>query len=163
MDDAASVSRVEGVTDFDGVAEGFVDWQGRVFGSGLPLQPPRQRFAFQVLHHQEVDIVLMPHVVEDADVWMFQRGDRLRLALEPLVKLGVVFQVLGQDLDRDAAVQARVAGLVDLAHAAGAERRHNLVRAEVRSGIEGQGWSTGAADVNGRRGERARTERLAGC
>ena len=39
-----------------------------------------------------------------------------------------------QDLDRDGAIQARVARLVDLAHSAGADWREDLVRAEASSG-----------------------------
>ena len=37
----------------------------------------------------------------------------------------------GQDLDRDDAIEPRVAGLVDLAHAAGAEGGEDFVRAEA--------------------------------
>ena len=41
---------------------------------------------------------------------------------------------LGQDLDRDNAIETRVARFVDLAHAARAERRDDLVRAETGAG-----------------------------
>ena len=41
---------------------------------------------------------------------------------------------VGQDLDRDVAVEARVARAVDLAHAAGAEGGEDLVGAEAGSG-----------------------------
>ena len=42
----------------------------------------------------------------------------------------------GQDLDRDLAAEAGVAGAVDLAHPAGAEGREHLVRPEFRPGSE---------------------------
>ena len=53
---------------------------------------------------------------------------------------------LGQDLDRDVAIQLRVARAKDLAHAAFADRRSDLVDAEAGAGSEGQsaglyGWS----------------------
>ena len=44
-----------------------------------------------------------------------QGGDRPGLALEPLLQVGVRGNVLGQHVDRDSAVEACVAGLVDLA------------------------------------------------
>ena len=43
-----------------------------------------------------------------------QAGDGLRLALEPLLQIGVRGDMLGQDLDGDGAVQAGVAGFVRL-------------------------------------------------
>ena len=51
----------------------------------------------------------------------------------------VVGEVLRQHLDRDVALEARVARAVDLAHAAGAERRQDLVRAEAVAGREAHG------------------------
>ena len=55
---------------------------------------------------------------------MVQGRDRACLALKALGEFA-----LG-DLQRDDAVQARVAGLPHLAHAAFAQQRHNLVGAE---------------------------------
>ena len=52
-------------------------------------------------------------------------------------RVAVVDEVLGQHLDRDVALEARVARAVHLAHAAGAERRQDLVRAETGPGREG--------------------------
>ena len=91
----------------------------------------------QVLHHQEVGLALAPDVVQRADVRMVQRGDGLRLALEPLLHLGIVGEVGREDLDRDRAVQPRVGRLVDLAHAAGAERDPDFIRPELRTCLEG--------------------------
>src|SRR5215471_3063597 len=74
-----------------------------------------------------------------ADVRMVQRGDALRLALEPPAELGIGGESRGQHFDGDAAIQARVAGLVDFAHAAGAEERHDLVRTETHAWGEAHG------------------------
>ena len=62
----------------------------------------------------------MADVVERADVRMIERRDRARLALEALAQLRVGRERRRQDLDRDRAVEPRVAGAVDFAHAAGA-------------------------------------------
>ena len=37
----------------------------------------------------EVDVVLTTDVVQDANVWMIERGDRARFAVEPLTKFWI--------------------------------------------------------------------------
>ena len=59
-----------------------------------------------------------------------QGGDGAGLPLEPLLQIGIRGHMLGQHLDGHGPLQASVAGLVDLAHAPGAEGGFNLVRAE---------------------------------
>ena len=44
-----------------------------------------------------------------------QAGDGLRLALEPLLQVGVRGDMLGQHFDGNGAVEASIAGFVDLA------------------------------------------------
>src|SRR6266851_5135416 len=58
---------------------------------------------------------------------MIERGDRVSFAFEPLA------ESLGGDLDRNNAVQARVAGLVHLAHTTSSQRREDLVGSETGS------------------------------
>ena len=53
------------------------------------------------------------------------------LLLEALQAVLVGGQLLGDDLDGHVAAEARVVGAVDLAHAARAERRDDLVRADT--------------------------------
>ena len=79
-----------------------------------------QRFAFDVLHHQ----VVRRHVVQMTDVGVIQRRNRPRLAGEPFGELDVRY------LDRDVAVQPRIVGAIDLAHAAFTDGRLDLVGAE---------------------------------
>ena len=62
---------------------------------------------------------------------MRQRGDGLRLALESGEAFGIGGDRSRQDLDRDVAIEARVAGAIHLAHTAGAERLQDLVAAEA--------------------------------
>src|SRR5215469_6381542 len=61
---------------------------------------------------------------------MIQRRDGARLALEALGEFA-----LG-DLQRDDAVQARIAGLVNLAHPARADGREDLVGAEFVASVQ---------------------------
>ena len=68
---------------------------------------------------------------------MRERGDGLGLALESGERFGVAGELVGQDLDRDVALQPRVARPVDLAHPARAERGEDLVGAEAGTGRQG--------------------------
>jgi len=52
---------------------------------------------------------------------------RLRFALEALGALRVIRQVLGQDLDRGVAIQARLARAIDLTHRFRAKRAEDRV------------------------------------
>ena len=65
---------------------------------------------------------------------MRERRDRLRLPLEAGERVGVGGEALREDLDRDVAVEPRVARPVDLPHPARAERRQDLVGSEARAG-----------------------------
>ena len=78
---AVAVGVVERVGDLNGVLQHLVQRQRAL------LQPVRQRFAFQVLHHQVVDSVLLADVVQRADVGMIQAGDGARFALEALARV----------------------------------------------------------------------------
>ena len=76
---------------------------------------------------------------------MVQAGDRLRLALEPPLQIGVRGDMLGEDLDGDRAIEARVMRFVDLAHPAGANGGDDLVGAEARTGADGHDLTATAA------------------
>ena len=75
-----------------------------------------------------------------ADVRVAQAGDGLRLALEPGAAVRIGADVGREHLDRDGAIEAGVAGLVDIAHAAGPDGGEDLVPVEagdLRSGRSG--------------------------
>jgi hypothetical protein len=102
-------------------------------GKRAVLEPLAQRLPFEELHDGVRGGAVPPEVVDGKDVRMRELGDRARLALEACERLGVVGQLGGEDLDRDVAIEFRVARLVDLAHAAGPERGEDFVRAEARA------------------------------
>ena len=85
-----------------------------------------QRLSLDVFHYE----IVRPDIVQSADVGMVQRSDGSGLALETLREL------FFGDFDRDDPVQACIASLIHFAHAAGAERREDLIRAEFVTGGE---------------------------
>jgi hypothetical protein len=83
--------------------------------------PAAERLALEALHHDERAALVLADVVDRADVRVVERRGRLRLALEALAS-GLVLEVrFRQELHRHRAVKARVLGLVDDAHPAGAQ------------------------------------------
>ena len=96
-----------------------------------------QRLAGEELRDRVDDAVVRAEVVDAEEIRVRERGDGLRLALEAREGGGVRREALGKDLDRDVAVEFRVARAVDLSHPARAERPEDFVRAEARTGQEG--------------------------
>jgi len=70
-------------------------------------------------------------------VRVIQRGEDFRLALEARQPLRIRRKEIRQDLDRDVALEPRVAGPIDLAHAASADGSENFVRAETSADAQG--------------------------
>src|SRR5262249_25009640 len=93
-------------------------------------------FAFEIFEDEKVDAVLPADVVKGADVGMVQAGYRAGLAFQALAKLGMLGELRGQDFNGDDAVQTRIAGFIDLAHAACAEGVEDLVRPEFCAAIQ---------------------------
>ena len=124
MNDAVAMRLVEGVSNLDGILHGRGDRERTAH------QPIRQRFALEQRHDNEVDAVLVAHVVERADMRVRERRDRTCFALKALAKPGIVRRLLRKDFERDGPIQPRVARAIHLAHASGAERRDDLIGAE---------------------------------
>ena len=70
------------------------------------------------------------NVVERADVWMIQRRECPGFALEPRHALGVGREQLGKNLDRDVAIELRVARPIDITHSARANGGEDFIWAE---------------------------------
>ena len=105
--DPRTMRLVESVGDLNRVLERFFERQC------ASRQPLRQAFALEIFHDENVDFVLGVELEEGADVWVVQRRNGLGLALEPLTSLGTFGQMLGEDFDRDDAVEAGVTRFVD--------------------------------------------------
>jgi hypothetical protein len=67
---------------------------------------------------------------------MLKRRDGFGFAVETGAEVGASGQVRGKNFDRNVASEASVARAVDLAHAASAGGRQNLVGAELGAGRE---------------------------
>ena len=124
VDDAVSVGRLKGVRDLDAEAEYLRERQRPAFDTC------RQRLAFEQFEDEVLGVVLSADVVQAADVRVIERRDRLGLALEAGAELRVTRQLRREHLHGDRAVEARVAGLIHLAHASGPDQREDLVGAK---------------------------------
>ena len=62
---------------------------------------------------------------------MIEGGEHLRLPPETREAIGIAGNGGQQDFDRDQAIQRCIAGFVDLAHAARADSRRELIRANA--------------------------------
>ena len=96
----------------------------------------RKRLALDELHADVGLRLRLTEVVDGDDGGMIERGGRACLELEPPQPLGVIGQLGRQKLQRDVTIELRVAGEIDLAHAAGTEERANDVRPETRAGCQ---------------------------
>src|SRR3954471_24398155 len=126
MNDAGRVRRLERAADLDAEPPHVLEWQRAArdaFG---------QRRSIEILEY-EIGGIADAHIVQHADVWMRDAREGARFVLEPPRKHGVGGERAVQDFDRDGPPEARVAGAIDLAHAAFAERRLNLVGSQAAS------------------------------
>jgi hypothetical protein len=130
MHDALLVRRLQRLRDLARNGERLVEWNGNLrdaVGEGRGLDQ---------LHHERRRPGRPLEAVDGRDVWMVQRRKHFGLALEARQPLRVARDGLGQDLDRDLPLQARVGGSVDLAHPAHAEQGGDLISAEPGSWAE---------------------------
>ena len=115
----------------------------------LGLKPPGEDAVLQCLplqafHDDEGLPLVLADVVDGADVGMIQGRGGLRLTLEALTGGRVAEVGLGEELQRDVAVEAGVLTLVDDAHASAAEL---LDHAVVRDGLADH-WEFGRKGYN---------------
>ncbi len=91
------------------------------------------------LHGEEVGPFGLLDRVDGDDIRVIEGGQRFGFATEALEALAVRSETLGQDLQRDAPLEARVSSDVDLAHPSLAEQRNEVVVAEAATGLKGHG------------------------
>ena len=94
-----------------------------------PVDPLLQRLPFDVLEDDVGVAVVLAGVDHRDDVGVGELGHRPRLLAEALELVGLLGHLAVHDLDRDRAVERRVAGQVDGRHAAAAELRLQPVAA----------------------------------
>ena len=106
--------------------------------AALPPLIDRRGVAIDEFENEELRAVRLFEAVDRGDMGMIERGEHLRLPLEPGDALGVWSAAIRQDLDRDVATELRVARAIDFAHPARAERRDDLVGAKANTSGEGR-------------------------
>ena len=113
--------------DLAGVVDGLAMRQRRCADARA------QRLALEQLRDDVRRALVAADVVDGEDVGVIERAGGARLLLEAAQAVGVGRERRGQHLDGDVAAEARVARAIDLAHAAGADRSDDLVRANPGS------------------------------
>src|SRR5262249_4291721 len=96
----------------------------------------REVLAVHELERETHDSVRLLEPVDRGDVRVVERGEELRLAAEARDAVAVLEGGGGKHVDRDAAVRPRVGRGEAPAPPAGAERSHDLVRADAPAGSE---------------------------
>ena len=116
-----AVSSVEGVGNLDGREVMTPQFQRLECYQVLQGWPSRK------LHSNERLTLLLADVVDRANVGMRQRGGGFCLALETVQGQRITRNLIGQELQGNKAVQARVLSLIDHSHAAAAQLLDNAV------------------------------------
>ena len=129
VDNPFFVGDVEGLGDLPRDAQRVTNGQPRAL---RPLtrdirEGVRERLPVHELENQEPDAFGFLEAVDRADVRMIQRGEHPRLPLEAREPLGVARERVRQELDRDIALELRVARAVHLTHAARTEQGLHLI------------------------------------
>ena len=123
------------------------DLPGRTQGIGqrqsAVLQPAMQRFPLDVFHDEEQRIAVFANLKDLADVGMIERGHGHRLAAQALARARVSRRHGWEQLDGDLAIETRIVGAIDLAHASRPDGGQNLIGAEARAGRKRQRCQTG--------------------
>ena len=125
------------VRGFERLGDLFGDLQRIVNRNGALRDPICERDSFDQFEDKPTNPVRFLQAVDVGDVWMIQRGEHLRLALEPGKTIRIGRYTVWQDFDCNVAIELRVARAIDLAHPAPAERSEDFVRAEACAGSEG--------------------------
>ena len=94
------------------------------------VEPP----ALDELHGIVGGLAVLAYLEDRHDVRVVQPRRRLRLPAEPLQRLGIMRDLVGQYLQRHPAAQADLLGLVDDPHAAPADLAHDPILAELAQG-----------------------------
>ena len=131
MDDALFVSGLQCVSDLAGDGQGFIDRDGSL------RDPIRERGSVHELQHERADAAGLFEAVNMRDMRMIEGGEDFRFALEPREPFGVARERLRQNLQRNVAIQLRVAGAIHLAHAASTDFRGDFVWTAAHAGGQG--------------------------
>jgi hypothetical protein len=87
-----------------------------------------QAAALEQLHNYVgSSIAILTEIVYDNGIWMMQHGRSARFTVEPLPRLRVVDNLRPQNLDCNCVAYVQAASAIDIAHAATADARIQLI------------------------------------
>src|SRR5207244_12260931 len=107
------------------------DWQRIEDRDGTTRDDLRQVVALDQLHDQGTEAAGFLQSVNMRDVRMIERGQRLGFAREPREAIRIVRERVGQNFQRDIAIELGIAGSPHLPHPAFANRGDDFVDAET--------------------------------
>ena len=134
MDDALLVRRFERLGNLLRDRERLIE-RDRTSSDAL-----REIVSLDQFHHEGGHAPALFEAVDGGDVWVVQRGEGLGFTLEAREPISIVGERLGQHLDRDVAIQFRIAGAKYLPHSPFPDAGDHFVDAEANAGGEGQVW-----------------------
>ena len=115
MDDVLGMCFMQRFADLDRVLRCCVERE-RPFGKFFP-----ERHPLHIFHHDELTLLTVRFVflygIDRADIRMIQHGGRLRFAEKTVIVLLRERILRGEEFQRNNAVEVRVFGLIDNAHA----------------------------------------------
>ena len=124
MDDAFFVRGLEAFPDLLGDVEDVGNLQGRGFDAFV------EAFAFDEGHREKRLLVDLRDLINGANVRVMESRGSLGLPMKAFIRFLVLQQVRSEEFERDRAVELRVLGFVDHAHAALAELGGDLVMSD---------------------------------
>src|SRR5579872_5105601 len=130
-----------GDTGFVRLGEALGDLRGDVEnlaqGDKTGLQQLAKGLAGDELHGDVVACAVAAEFVDRDDVWVVESGRGFGFLFKSKQAFDVSGECRGKNFDSDATLEAGVNGVVDLAHAADAERADDLERSYAASGFHG--------------------------
>ena len=93
----------------------------------LALDQVFQRLAREALHHDEQPSIVLPNLMDRANIRMIQRRSGPRLSPEALQRLRILRSFLGQKLQGNKTPQRSVFRFIDNSHPTAAQQFHNPV------------------------------------
>src|SRR5262245_28195395 len=137
VDDSLLVGSLERVDDLCGDREGLIDvdpWSRRV--RRLADQAFGKRLAVDELEGEELRAIRFVETMNRGDIGMIQGGEDLRFALESCEPVGIKRECVGENLERDVAIQFGIARAIHLAHSARTDGSENLVGTKASAGCQ---------------------------
>jgi len=152
MSDGCCVGLGEAFGDLSGDVEGFAD------GQGAGVEEFAEGFAFDQLHGDVVDRVMVAEFVDGDDVGVIEGGGGTGFAFEAVQTILIGGKFGGKDFYGDGAVEAGIVSAIDFAHSAGAKGALNFVGAKFCASGQGHEQVSISSALSVCRQQRARKD-----